>query len=172
MCQDFFRRTCCGCGPIAECVWQARQLAHGVWSWKWGTHASHGAHVASKMTFNQLSISTRLLHARCTELLTDPHAPGTSPLRIVPQGPLRAPEKVHHAHQEVGMACMAVTIRSMNIFDIVWSQSAFAHFTGSRSLSSRWLQPPLQPVGRPAGQVAWSDENGHVASQGRMGPLK
>ena len=26
--------------------------------------------------------------------------------------------------------------------------------------------------GRPAGQVARSDESGHVASQGRMGPLK
>ena len=135
----------------------------------------HEPHRAPKIINKQLLISTELLHARCTELLTDPHAPGTSPLRIVPQGPLRAAEKVHHAHLEVGMACMAFTIRSMNIFDIVWSQIAFAHFTGSRSLSSRWLQPPLQPVGRPAGQVARSDRSGtmlHVACTSHIGPLK
>ena len=44
----------------------------------------HEPHRAPKIINKQLLISTELLHARCTELLTDPHAPGTSPLRIVP----------------------------------------------------------------------------------------
>ena len=150
-------------GPAA-CAWCVKLEV--------GHHASHGAHVASEMTFNQLSISAGLLHACCTELPTDPHAPDTTPMRITARGSLRAPKKVHHAHLEVGMACMAFTQRSIDIFERVWSLLAIAHFTGSRSPSCQWLKPPVPPVRRLAGQVARSDRSGNVVSQGRVGPLK
>ena len=131
----------------------------------------HEPYGASKITNKQLPISTSLLHARSTELLTDAHGPQHTSLANRVTGDLRAPEEVHHAHMMVVVACMALTMRSINIFERVWWPLAVAHFTGSRSLSSRCFKPPVRPARRPARQLARSDPSGTVAPQGRMGPL-
>ena len=132
----------------------------------------HEPYGASKITNKQLPISTSLLHARSTDLLTDAHGPQHTSLANRVTGSLRAPQEVHHAHMMIVVACMALTMRSINILERVWWPLAVAHFTGSRSLSSRCFKPPVRPARRPARQLARSDPSGTVAPQGRMGPLK
>ena len=86
----------------------------------------HELYGASKITNKQLPISTSLLHARSTELLTDAHGPQHTSLANRATGSLRAPEEVPHAHMMDGMACMAFTTTSINILERVWSPATNA----------------------------------------------
>ena len=131
----------------------------------------HEPYGASKITNKQLPISTSLLHARSTDLLTDAHGPTyhvpcESCDRRPPCTRGGAPcthdgrRGMHGTHNEVHKhlrkSLVATCFRSLHTITITQLQVA---------------QTTSVTSAKAARQLARSDRSGNVASQGRMGPL-